>query len=216
MQFSLIQVLLLIFPALASVSGCAPKERPIGSATMLADGTIVLDLIAEGPGGMRGHGRLTYPTTHKRYEEILKHLGGLKPGESKPVPPFPNDSAEKEREPKIEEKFVLTDKPQEAVIVTTYGWAGGMGQPVLDPASGQIRRYQELPIFISGELEQVLRGKLPASWSGRLYLIVSAEVQLVRKTERNQSIPGAPRETYWQLQVRKLHDVRVEVVPEPR
>ena len=55
---------------------------------MLTDGTIVLDLRAS-EGGNVGHGRFTYPPDHPQYAMILRHLGGLRPGESKLVPPFP-------------------------------------------------------------------------------------------------------------------------------
>jgi hypothetical protein len=61
----------------------------IGRAMMKEDGTIILDLRAEGPGGLKGDARFIYPPTHERYESILKHLGGLEPGETKPVPPWP-------------------------------------------------------------------------------------------------------------------------------
>lgn len=61
----------------------------IGSAKMTQDGTIILDLRPEGPGGMIGDARLVYPRGHQQYDEIVKHLGGLWPGESKPVPPWP-------------------------------------------------------------------------------------------------------------------------------
>ena len=54
------------------------------------DGTIILDLRAVGPKGETGIGRLVYPPAHKQYKDILKHLGGLKPKENKPVPPFEN------------------------------------------------------------------------------------------------------------------------------
>lgn len=70
----------------------SPHEKPpasIGSATMKPDGTIQLLLRAEG-GGAVGDALLTYPKTHPQYAEILRHLGGLKPGQSKPVPPFPD------------------------------------------------------------------------------------------------------------------------------
>lgn len=56
---------------------------------METDGTIVLQLRAEGEGGMIGDALMRYPKGHKEYPKILKHLGGLKPGESKPVPPWP-------------------------------------------------------------------------------------------------------------------------------
>ena len=60
----------------------------IGIATMTADGTIVLNLRADGPGGAIGEARLTYPKSHKDYESVLEHLGGLKPGETKSVAPW--------------------------------------------------------------------------------------------------------------------------------
>jgi len=60
----------------------------IGRATMDEEGTIILDLRAVGPNGETGNARLVYPKTHLQYDEILKHLGGLKTGENKPVMPF--------------------------------------------------------------------------------------------------------------------------------
>ncbi|MCC6335976.1 MAG: lytic murein transglycosylase [Myxococcales bacterium] len=71
----------------------SPNGKPpesIGSATMKPDGTIQLMLRAEGGGGAVGDALLTYPKTHPQYAEILRHLGGLEPGQSKPVPPFPD------------------------------------------------------------------------------------------------------------------------------
>ena len=57
-------------------------------ATMQADGAIVLYLRATGPGGIAGDGQVTYLPFDPRYQEVLAHLGGLKPGQSKPVPPW--------------------------------------------------------------------------------------------------------------------------------
>ena len=68
----------------------SPTPAPsIGSATMKPDGTIVLMLRAEDGKGTMGDAMFTYPKGHKEYQSILKHLGGLKPGQSKPVPPWP-------------------------------------------------------------------------------------------------------------------------------
>lgn len=61
----------------------------IGQASMKPDGTIVLQLRAEGGGGAVGDGLVTYPKSHPKYGAVLKHLGGLKPGQTKPVAPFP-------------------------------------------------------------------------------------------------------------------------------
>lgn len=68
------------------------EPRSIGSATMDRDGAIVLLLRAEGPGNVRGEARLVYPPGHKDYRMVLDHVGGLKPGETKPVPPWPEPS----------------------------------------------------------------------------------------------------------------------------
>jgi hypothetical protein len=64
-------------------------QKPIGTATMLADGTLQLMLRAEG-GPALGDALFSYPKGHPEYANVLKHLGGLNPGESKPVPPWPD------------------------------------------------------------------------------------------------------------------------------
>jgi hypothetical protein len=74
------------------VLACAARAQPppasIGTARMASDGTIILDLVAR-DGATVGQGRLTYPPGHPDHAMILRHLGGLRPGETKPVPPFP-------------------------------------------------------------------------------------------------------------------------------
>ena len=67
------------------------KMTSIGTATMKPDGTIVLDLYTGGSGGPRGQARFTYAPNHPKYAETLAHVGGLEPGESKSVPPWPDD-----------------------------------------------------------------------------------------------------------------------------
>jgi hypothetical protein len=67
-------------------------QMSIGTATMLRDGTIVLDLrAASGPAGPKGDARLTYPPGHPQYREILEHVGGLRPGETRNVPPWTDE-----------------------------------------------------------------------------------------------------------------------------
>jgi hypothetical protein len=68
----------------------AKEEASIGSARMEKDGTIVLQLRAESPGGQRGDALLRYPPNHQQYKKILRHLGGLKKGQEKSVPPWKN------------------------------------------------------------------------------------------------------------------------------
>ncbi|TWI43720.1 hypothetical protein IP92_04773 [Pseudoduganella flava] len=65
----------------------AEPASPIGSVMMLKDRTLVMDLRAE-TGGAVGHGQFVYTPNDAEYAGIVKHVGGLKPGEEKPVPPF--------------------------------------------------------------------------------------------------------------------------------
>jgi hypothetical protein len=62
---------------------------------MLPDGTIHLRLRAPLPGGGSGEGEFDYPPGDPDYLAILAHLGGLKPGETKPVSPWPDNPPEK-------------------------------------------------------------------------------------------------------------------------
>jgi hypothetical protein len=62
----------------------------IGEATMKADRTIGLRLRAESPEGFVGEGYFEYRPGDKDYDDVLKHLGGIAPGETKPVAPWPD------------------------------------------------------------------------------------------------------------------------------
>ncbi len=68
----------------------APKQaESIGVATMSEDGTIRLQLVASGSGAI-GDAVLVYKPGDKMYDEVKKHIGGIRPGEEKPVPPWPD------------------------------------------------------------------------------------------------------------------------------
>jgi len=74
-----------------------PPVSSIGTARMLADRTIELDLskephigVARSPGEL-GYGQVDIETTNPHYGELLQHLGGLRPGEEKPVAPWRAD-----------------------------------------------------------------------------------------------------------------------------
>src|SRR5262249_36562973 len=41
-------------------------------------------------GATQGHGRITYAPSDPKYQETLRHIGGIRPGEQKPVPPWPD------------------------------------------------------------------------------------------------------------------------------
>jgi hypothetical protein len=55
----------------------------IGTALMSADGTITMTLSAPGQQGVAAYRR-----GDPQYVRILSHVGGLQPGQKKPVPPF--------------------------------------------------------------------------------------------------------------------------------
>ena len=60
--------------------------KTIGQAAMRDDGTIVMDLRMEDEKtGAVGDLRLFYKPGEAEYQNILNRLGGLKPGEIKPV-----------------------------------------------------------------------------------------------------------------------------------
>jgi hypothetical protein len=65
---------------------CATVDS-IGMAQMSADGTITLHLKSLWPDPSNDTD-LTYAPDDPQYDEIKKHLGGMAPGESKPIPPF--------------------------------------------------------------------------------------------------------------------------------
>jgi hypothetical protein len=71
-----------------------PKENPatvksIGMARMLVDGTILVGV--PGPGsGDHAQAVLVLKPGDTQYQPLLDHVGGLKPGETKSIPPWPD------------------------------------------------------------------------------------------------------------------------------
>jgi hypothetical protein len=76
-----------ITPAIAD-----PAQPVIGTATMASDRTITLDLYGDKSADYAA-GHLQYKTTDKDYAAVLAHLGGLKPGERKPVTAWPTQDS---------------------------------------------------------------------------------------------------------------------------
>lgn len=66
-----------------------PRDAPdVGTATMLADGTLHMQLRSETPDGIAEALMIVKPDD-QRYAGFVEHLGGIKPGESRSIPPFP-------------------------------------------------------------------------------------------------------------------------------
>jgi hypothetical protein len=84
MRYALAALLLLSLPASAEVlqSDCR-RPGSIGTALMSADGTITLTINTPGQ-----QGALAYHRGDPQYARVLSHVGGLQPGQKKPVPPF--------------------------------------------------------------------------------------------------------------------------------
>ena len=78
-------LLLLALPASAATmqSDCRGSGPPIGTALMAADGTITLSF-----NGPIMQGALAYHRGDPQYARMLSHVGGLQPGQKKPIPPF--------------------------------------------------------------------------------------------------------------------------------
>ena len=66
------------------------KARPtyIGSATMLGDGTIIMHLYRTSDGQFLD-ATFTYRVGDRDYQTTLAHIGRLRPGETRPVRPWP-------------------------------------------------------------------------------------------------------------------------------
>src|SRR5664280_3728219 len=78
----------------AAAAAAEPKETvpceqvaSIGVATMTDDGVLTLRLRSLPPGPI-GEGTMRYKPGDREYEDIKKHIGGINPGETKPVRPW--------------------------------------------------------------------------------------------------------------------------------
>ncbi len=71
----------------ARTSDARPPMPYTGTAEMLDDGTLSLHLRLTSD-GKSVNDTLTYKTSDRGYDDILRHLGGLRPGETKPFRPW--------------------------------------------------------------------------------------------------------------------------------
>jgi hypothetical protein len=66
-----------------------PKADNVGSAYMQPDGTLEMSLRTETDDGTIGEALLVIPRADPRYKDMVAHLGGIRPGEGRTIPPFP-------------------------------------------------------------------------------------------------------------------------------
>jgi hypothetical protein len=72
----------------------------VGVATMLPNGTILVGV--PGPGGeSRAQAVLMVEPGDSTYQPIIDHVGGLKPGETKSIPPWPSRPPPKDDPPRV-------------------------------------------------------------------------------------------------------------------
>jgi hypothetical protein len=68
-------------------SDARPSMLYFGTAAMLDDGTLALHLRLTSDGKPVSD-VLTYRISDRAYDNVLRHLGGLRPGETKPFTPW--------------------------------------------------------------------------------------------------------------------------------
>jgi len=81
--------LVFAFSGLAWGAESATDDKSVGKTTMLQDGTILVGVPGPGPDS-RAQAVLEVQPGDTNYQQIIDHVGGLKPGETKPIPPWPD------------------------------------------------------------------------------------------------------------------------------
>jgi hypothetical protein len=84
--------ILVALPATVVAVEDQGADRSVGVATMLANGTILIGVGGNGPGA-RAQAVLEIHPGDTNYQMIVDHVGGLKPGETKLIPPWPDPPA---------------------------------------------------------------------------------------------------------------------------
>ena len=91
---ALLAITIVVLLGLAG-AGEAREAVIIGDASMLEDGTIVINMRRTAD-GIDVSGVITYKVADPHYQEVLDHLGGMTPGEVKLVPAWDEDNDPKE------------------------------------------------------------------------------------------------------------------------
>jgi hypothetical protein len=97
-----------------------------------------------------------------------------------------------------------------AHFTASLGWCGGHGEAVLDEER-HVRVLDGLPVFLDDLGRQRILDSidLAGSHAGTPVVRVSGRVRLEPRTERNSSIPGAPRQRFLALVVTSLEEARL-------
>lgn len=65
-----------------------PCQRPVGAARLGSNGELILHLRAEAKEGVVGDALILIPRSDPRHAKYIQHIGGLREGEEKSVPPW--------------------------------------------------------------------------------------------------------------------------------
>jgi hypothetical protein len=92
MRKALLVIMMLCIAGASAAQDLRPSDaRPsmpyTGTATMLNDGTLALRLRLASD-STPANDIFTYKVGDRAYDDILRHLGGLRPGETKPFSPW--------------------------------------------------------------------------------------------------------------------------------
>ena len=71
-----------------SASRTDQQPEYVGQAWMDAQGVLTVEVVLEGKGAI-GHARMVIPPDDPRYEPYLRHIGPMRPGDYRPVRPWP-------------------------------------------------------------------------------------------------------------------------------
>jgi hypothetical protein len=97
-------------------------------------------------------------------------------------------------------------------IIVSYGWCGGMGEAVLGPPEfSGIQFFEELPVFVTDSrirnfVQNIIQsGDSIPSVPQRIR--IKGCIRLVKKTARNESVWGAPLQTFWNAEIERLDQI---------
>lgn len=101
--------ILAALPAAAIAAENQGAPQSVGVARMLADGTILVGVGGDDPG--RAQAVLEMHPGDTNYQMMIDHLGGLKPGETKSIPPWPDSPAAPAVEPSPPKEIAPSPAP---------------------------------------------------------------------------------------------------------
>ena len=108
-------------------------------------------------------------------------------------------------------KYPATDREAagDREIIVSCGWCGGFGEAVLAPPEfTNIQFFQDLPVFVTDpRIRDYARNAIPIVDSATPVpqrIRVQGRIRLVKKTGCNESIRGAPLQTFWDAGIERL------------